>query len=71
MDDMSIDTSLEERREIEDSILHSHTVCVNSVEITNKKKKSDGCVINMKPEKERRGIKAIYNCTHIVTTTTL
>jgi len=61
---MYIVASLKERREIKDAIVHSHTVCVNSVEITNKKKKSDGCVINMKPEKERRGIKAIYNCTH-------
>ena len=52
MDDISIDTSLEERRGIEDTILHSHTVCVNSVEIKIRSQMDD--VHRCKPEREKR-----------------
>jgi hypothetical protein len=50
MDDMSIDASLKERREIKDTILHSQSVC-NSVEIMIRGQMND--VHRCKPEREK------------------
>jgi ribosomal protein L23 len=53
MDDISIIVSLKKRQgEIKDTILHSHTVCVNSVEIMIRGQMND--VHRCKPEREKR-----------------
>jgi ribosomal protein L23 len=68
MDDVSIVANLKERREIKDAIVHSHTVCVNSVEITNKKKirSQMNDVHRCKPEREKRNKGCNSALTHCV-----
>ena len=66
MDDMSIDTSLEERRGIEDTILHSHTVCVNSVEIKIRSQMDDDISIDASLKERRRNKGYNITLTHCV-----